>query len=121
MCHHNPQCPDARSNDRLAARVRTAHPEQGWSLLCNGVVAFDDSGALLPDGRTVSPESSTCQPRGASRDEAGWLRESRPGAFNVAFAELVRGLLGDGNQRRFGRPPAQPEPRIPVPAQRGLP
>ncbi|HET9168311.1 MAG TPA: DUF5999 family protein, partial [Actinospica sp.] len=28
--------------------VLAAHPEQGWSLLCNGVIAFDDLGALLP-------------------------------------------------------------------------
>jgi hypothetical protein len=32
-----------------------SHPEQGWSLLCNGVVIFDDGGALLPDGRAVAP------------------------------------------------------------------
>jgi hypothetical protein len=31
------------------------HPEQGWSLLCNGVVLFDDSGELLPDGRVIVP------------------------------------------------------------------
>jgi hypothetical protein len=29
------------------------HPEQGWSLLCNGVVLFDDDGELLPDGQVV--------------------------------------------------------------------
>ncbi len=33
----------------------TSHPEQGWSLLCNGVVVFDDTGALLPDGRSIPP------------------------------------------------------------------
>jgi len=32
-----------------------SHPEQGWSLLCNGVVIFDDGGALLPGGRVVPP------------------------------------------------------------------
>jgi len=32
-----------------------AHPEQGWSLLCNGVVLFDDTGELLPDGRPIPP------------------------------------------------------------------
>ena len=32
-----------------------AHPEQGWSLLCNGVVTFDDNGELLPDGSAVAP------------------------------------------------------------------
>jgi len=25
-----------------------SHPEQGWTLLCNGVVLFDDGGELLP-------------------------------------------------------------------------
>ena len=33
----------------------SAHPEQGWSLLCNGVVVFDDAGELLPDGTAVGP------------------------------------------------------------------
>jgi len=32
-----------------------SHPEQGWVLLCNGVVVFDDTGELLPDGRAVAP------------------------------------------------------------------
>jgi len=35
-----------------------AHPEQGWSLLCNGVIVFDDTGELLPDGREVPPYRS---------------------------------------------------------------
>jgi hypothetical protein len=29
------------------------HPEQGWGLLCNGVVIFDDTGELLPDRRSI--------------------------------------------------------------------
>jgi hypothetical protein len=32
-----------------------SHPEQGWSLLCNGVVVFDDTGELLPDGAMIAP------------------------------------------------------------------
>jgi hypothetical protein len=36
-----------------------AHPEQGWSLLCNGVVMFDDTGELLPDGRVIAPRRPT--------------------------------------------------------------
>ena len=40
---------------RDAARVVAFHPEQGWSLLCNGVIVFDDMGEILPDGRVVSP------------------------------------------------------------------
>jgi hypothetical protein len=39
--------------DRTAARLAASHPEQGWSLLCNGVVVFDDTGELLPDGRAI--------------------------------------------------------------------
>jgi len=41
--------------DREAARVTAAHPEQGWSLLCNGVIVFEDTGELLPDGSTIAP------------------------------------------------------------------
>jgi hypothetical protein len=33
----------------------SAHPEQGWTLLCNGVVVFDDTGELLPDRQVVAP------------------------------------------------------------------
>lgn len=40
----------------MAARVMVSHPEQGWSLLCNGVVLFDDAGALLPGGQQVGPQ-----------------------------------------------------------------
>ncbi|MCW2600780.1 MAG: hypothetical protein JWM02_2609 [Frankiales bacterium] len=53
MCHHRPKCPTARASDRLAAAVITARHEQGWSLLCNGVIIFDDEGALLPDGNAI--------------------------------------------------------------------
>jgi hypothetical protein len=31
-------------------------PGQGWSLLCNRVIVFDDGGKLLPDGRAVTPD-----------------------------------------------------------------
>jgi hypothetical protein len=39
--------------------VVASHPEQGWSLLCNGVVFFDDCGELLPDGRAIGARRST--------------------------------------------------------------
>ncbi len=55
MCSHHPECPSADSLDREAAHVIHAHPDQGWSLLCNGVVLFEDTGLLLPDGRIVAP------------------------------------------------------------------
>ena len=55
MCHHDPQCPPAEAVDREAARVVARHPEQGWSLLCNGVIVFDDMGEILPGGRVIPP------------------------------------------------------------------
>ncbi len=53
-CAHVPCCPTADAADHFAAHVVSAHPEQGWSLLCNGVVFFDDFGELLPDGKSVA-------------------------------------------------------------------
>ncbi|HWL35212.1 MAG TPA: DUF5999 family protein [Frankiaceae bacterium] len=50
MCPHNPKCPPCDASDHDAARVVASHPEQGWSLLCNGVVVFEDYGEILPDG-----------------------------------------------------------------------
>ena len=58
-CHHDPSCPTAEARDREAAHTVSSHPEQGWSLLCNGVVLFDDTGELLPDGRMIAPHRPT--------------------------------------------------------------
>ncbi|MFB6811803.1 MULTISPECIES: DUF5999 family protein [unclassified Streptomyces] len=55
MCSHQPPCPSADDADHDAARTVAFRPEQGWSLLCNGLVIFDDTGELLPDGRAVEP------------------------------------------------------------------
>jgi hypothetical protein len=55
MCPHQPHCPSAGSPDREAAHIMASHPEQGWSLLCNGVLLFEDTGELLPDGTTIAP------------------------------------------------------------------
>ncbi|KQZ12384.1 hypothetical protein ASD51_33115 [Streptomyces sp. Root55] len=55
MCTHTPTCPTADSPVREAAQVVAAHPEQGWSLLCNGLLLFEDTGELLPDNRIVAP------------------------------------------------------------------
>ena len=70
MCPHTPLCPDARALDREAARTLVSHPEQGWSLLCNGIVVFEDTGELLPDGDTIAPHRPTdliTQPQVSSR------------------------------------------------------
>lgn len=55
MCQHQPPCPTADSADREAAHLVAHHPEQGWSLLCNGVLLFEDTGELLPDGQIIAP------------------------------------------------------------------
>lgn len=58
MCTHRPSCPQSGLSDssgRDTAHIVAAHPEQGWYLLCDGAIVFDDTGALLPDGRVVAP------------------------------------------------------------------
>ncbi len=56
-CSHVPRCPPPSARERLNALVAAPHPEQGWNLLCNGVIVFDDGGALLPGGEAVAPPS----------------------------------------------------------------
>jgi hypothetical protein len=58
ICQHQPQCPSSDKSCRTAAAVVHACPEQGWSLLCNGVVLFDDCGCLLPDGHAINPPAN---------------------------------------------------------------
>lgn len=52
MCSHRSSC---ASSDSTTPHIVAAHPEQGWNLLCDGAIVFDDSGKLLPDGRIVAP------------------------------------------------------------------
>ncbi|MFH8973789.1 DUF5999 family protein [Streptomyces sp. NPDC017890] len=66
MCTHRPSCPAADSAAAGFAAARSvvphivaAHPGQGWSLLCDGRIVFDDTGELLPDGRVVAPRRVT--------------------------------------------------------------
>jgi hypothetical protein len=63
MCSHRPPCPPADRRDRDAARTVACHPEQGWSLLCNGVIVFDDMGEILPGGRVIPPHRPGRPPR----------------------------------------------------------
>jgi len=55
MCAHEPICPSAKSPARDLACVIAEHHEQGWALLCNGVIHFDDGIDLLPSGATAGP------------------------------------------------------------------
>lgn len=57
-CVHTPPCPPAHAPDRDAARVTADHHPAGWALLCNGVLLFEDTGELLPDGSVTGP----CRP-----------------------------------------------------------
>jgi Family of unknown function (DUF5999) len=81
VCHHIPRCPAATAPGRDAARTVAAHPEQGWSLLCNGVVLFDDTGELLPGGRALPPRpcriSRRWVPAGPARPPAASHRPAR--------------------------------------------
>ena len=70
MCHHSPTCPSAPATDHDAAKVVSSHPEQGWSLLCNGVVVFDDTGEILPDRQIVAPHRPLCRSVSPSRGAA---------------------------------------------------
>jgi hypothetical protein len=58
-CHHSPSCPTADAADREAAHTVVTYPEQGWSLLCNGVLLFEDTGELLPSGEVIPPHRPT--------------------------------------------------------------
>jgi hypothetical protein len=55
MCQHLNPCPPADATDREAALILVTFREQGWSLLCNGVIIFEDTGELLPDGTMIEP------------------------------------------------------------------
>ncbi|MCB5911057.1 DUF5999 family protein [Streptomyces pinistramenti] len=55
MCQHRSPCPAATAPDAEAAHLVAGYPEQGWSLLCNGVVLFEDTGELSPNGQVIAP------------------------------------------------------------------
>ena len=70
MCQHQPRCPEWQASDHSAARIVADQPGQGWSLLCNGVILFDDGGELLPDRRAAGSRPSVPRyhlPSSASR------------------------------------------------------
>jgi hypothetical protein len=97
MCSHIPACPPADRSDRMTAQAIVSHPEQGWSLLCNGVVLFEDFGALLPDGSVLEPPRPVLAD--ASGDSADWppsdIARQRDGATGSPVAwDHSRGFSG---------------------------
>jgi Family of unknown function (DUF5999) len=92
-CPHALPCPPPEAPGRQAARVIASHPEQGWSLLCNRVVVFDDSGVLLPDGSVIEPDRLGCRPGVTGTPRAGRARTVAP---------VPAGRAREGGPRRPG-------------------
>ena len=64
LCLHFPPCPAAGAPDAQAARVAVARYDQGWSLLCNGVVLLEDGTSLPP--APEAEETDWTDPRGCA-------------------------------------------------------
>ena len=80
MCTHYPRCPSADATDWWAARNVAEQPGQGWTLLCNGVVVFDDLGALLSEGRVATiPDTPGVRLLAAARTAQGRRAHVPPG------------------------------------------
>jgi len=45
-CVHRPKCPPRGASDEQSARLVVFHHIQGWGLLCNGVVVFQDGRSI---------------------------------------------------------------------------
>lgn len=57
---HPPAClSDGRLPGRDAAHAIAHKFEQGWVLLCNGVLFFADTGELLPNGQVIAPRRTS--------------------------------------------------------------
>lgn len=100
-CPHTPTCPPAAAGNHDEAVVVARYPEQGWELLCNGVIVFEDTGELAPDGTSVAPHRAAA-PHSATRltDSAAALRPTSARlAFLVAVAagNVVRRTWSNGN------------------------
>jgi len=99
MCPHVPPCPEADAADREAARAIACHPEQGWSLLGNGVVVFDDGGEILPSGRVVPPPTARrSHPRPTAQSVPA---SARPVTYAGGPSRVTAGK--EGGQDRFAR------------------
>jgi len=75
MCNHTPRCPDAHERTCCTAHITADHTEQGWCLLCNGIILFDDGLFLSPNGppddfNLGAGGSSPCHARGPARPRA---------------------------------------------------
>jgi Family of unknown function (DUF5999) len=81
-CRHKPQCPAATAGNANAARVVDARPEEGWYLLCNGIVRRVDGVADdWANDRANDRADDWVDDRGGDRtgDRTGPARRVRPG------------------------------------------
>jgi hypothetical protein len=78
------------SGPRSGAHTIVNHPEQGWSLLCNGVVIFEDTGELLPGGAFIAPHRPT--------DLAAFDRPASVAPGHSRRAPAALSLIGDISQ-----------------------
>jgi hypothetical protein len=81
MCTHRPPCPLATAADRELAQIVIVHAEQGWSLLCNGIVTFDGTALMLPDGTIVTRRTTA---RTSGREPAADLSPADRERFRTA-------------------------------------
>ena len=63
MCQHLPPCPPRQALEHRGALIVAEHWDQGWSLLCNGVIIFDDGGEFVP----APPGGTMNRPRPPAR------------------------------------------------------
>lgn len=59
ICPHTPACPSADDPNCASAHEVNSHDdEQGWTLLCNGVLLMHDRSAIRPNGEVVMPDGT---------------------------------------------------------------
>jgi hypothetical protein len=90
MCTHTPPCPTAQAPDHAFARVMVRQDDIGWSLLCNRVIVFDDTGEILPDGTVLAPDRA-----GPRTDDRRRLRRR-----DVRSVSVAKALARSGESRR---------------------
>jgi hypothetical protein len=94
------------ASGRQAARVIASHPEQGWSLLRNGVMGFGDTGPLLPGGPVIEPGPMAGQPGIGGTPQAGHVQAVDPVPSGRARKGGARRLCPAIAGGSLARPPA---------------
>jgi len=103
MCQHQSRCPQSWEPGGLAARIVADQPEQGWSLLCNGVVLFDDE--------SVTIASVAAQRARENRDYVRTLLARKQPEFARALTSAEQELACQAVASRSGSRVARARPR----------